>query len=204
MKKKLISLVAVLGVFAVFVPRVLGYEGNVELKNDQASCQAVSVWKESQYKIVGRCEGLVYPYQTQYEHYYAWGHEVDRDTLSKIGAVNRGYFEGGMEEAFDRIVITAEEGSSPRRPSDKIVLEGNVERFVFDKSEVQAELEPVTVPSTTDQVYGGDVPEVEDAPSSTGSVLGKIVRSILTIILIVVVAVIGASLLFRKRGSVSR
>lgn len=192
MKRTVLGLVFAL--MFLLAGKASAYEGNIELTSSTVSCRATSVWKESDYRVVGKCDGLVYPYETQYEHYYVWARDVERDSYVRVGAVERGYFEGTVEPSFDRLLITAEQNSNPRRPSDKQVVSGAVTRFSFDKSEVEIseQAEPAAPTASTTQTG-----------STVGRVLGRILTAILTIVLIVVALVVVGSLVFRRRGSVS-
>lgn len=180
-------------------PQVGAYEGHVEMQDENVSCKATSVWRENDYKVVGRCDGLVYPYQTKFEHYVIWAHEVESDSLVKLSEVDRGYFEGNMKNSFDRLVISAEENGTPRRPSDKIVIEGGLVRFSFDKSEVEIKT-PAEVVSPAEV---SEEPAAAGEQSTVGKVIGRILAAVFVIVLVVVGIVVVSSLLFRRRGSVS-
>jgi len=204
--KKLFVIIAIAVLSLVITPRALASEGVVNLSGNNAVCKITSVWKESDYKLIGRCEGLVYPYQTQYEHYVVWAHITERDANVRVGDIERGYFEGNLSDSFDKLLITAEQTGSPRRPSDKVIMEGNIEKFEFDKSETQTQENTETTSTAEETVttVEQEVPGVDGEKSTIGSVIGRIVTAILTIILVIVGLVIVSSLVFRRRGSVSK
>ena len=194
MKRTVLGILTAL--FFLLVGSAVAYEGTVELQSSSVACRATSVWNEERYKVIGKCDGLVYPYETQYEHYFLWAREVERNAYTKVGEIDRGYFEGNVGRSFDTLLITAEQDSNPRRPSEKEIVRGTVSRFAFDKSEVeiseQVQPDADTAAAVTSQ-----------NGSTVGRVLGRILTAILTIVLIVIAVVVVGSLVFRRRGSVS-
>lgn len=207
MKKLLIALLSIIVFGAAVVAKTSAFEGELNLSGTSVVCKGSSVWHESRYRVIGRCEGLVYPYETQYEYYTLWAHDAARDTYVRIDDVDRGYFEGDVNSAFDKILITAETDGGPRRPSDKTVATGSVDKFAFDKS-VVTQTEPAktiteTTPDSNKSMTVQSATNKATTTTSSGSVVGRIITSLLVILLIVVGVVIAGSLLFRSRGSVS-
>lgn len=187
-------------VFAVmFAGPTSAHEGNVDLTNNKVSCKGVSIYQDGVYKVSGRCDGLVYPYETLYNKYVLWGKTTARGEAVRIAEIDRGYFSGNISNAFDGMFVTAEKDSLVRRPSDIQIVVGKVNVFDFDKSQVTAA--PTTTTSTTTTPAKETV--TTTSTSTAGAVVGKIVSSLLVVILVIVVLAIGASLLFRRRGSVS-
>ncbi len=203
----MLSLVALFVFLIVVAGKTLAYEGTADISGTGLSCKATSVWHETRYHVVGRCDGLVYPYQTQYGYYSIWAHDATRDTYTRVDDIDRGYFEGDVTNAFDKMIITAEQDGGPRRPSAYVVASGTVEKFAFDKSKVTAPAEDTKVTTGTTNktttVQNSTASKTATTSSATGSVVGRIVTSLLVIILVIVGVVIAGSLLFRSRGSVS-
>lgn len=198
MKKLAVGLVAMLIGLTVGVRAVSAHEGSVDLTNSSVSCKGVSIYQEGNYQVTGRCDGLVYPYQTLYSRYVLWGKASDSGQMMRIAEIDRGYFSGTIATAFDSMYVTAEKDGLVRRPSSRQILAGKVIPFSFDKSQVTA---PVPAANNT-TVQAGSTTTVP-ASSTVGAVAGKILSSLLVIILVIVGLVIGASLIFRSRGSVS-
>jgi len=179
------------------------HEGSVDLTSSQVSCKGVSLYQDGYYRVSGRCDGLVYPYETTYNRYVLWGKTSVRGEMIRIAEVDRGYFSGNIASPFNEMVITAEKDSLVRRPSDRIVLTGSLSVFNFDKSVTVAPT-ATTTPSTTTESKGVTVQSsTSTAGTTAGTVIGKILTSLLVIVLVIVGLVIGASLIFRNRGSVS-
>lgn len=202
MKKLLVcSVLAVIG--SLSLPgSVLAREGSVDLSGNNVSCKGVSIYQDGYYRVSGRCDGLVYPYETTYNKYVLWGKTIENGQVTRITEVDRGYFSGNISEPFNEMYITAEQNSLSRRASDKVIVSGNIAPFVFDKSKV------TTVNNTSvneTKPTATTVAEADEGTSKTtaGAVVGKIVTSLLVVVLVIVVLAIGASLLFRSRGSVS-
>lgn len=192
MKKILVLLV---GLF-VLAGSALAHEGSVDLTNDSVSCKGVSIYQDGNYKVSGRCDGLVYPYETTYNKYVLWGKTSVGGAMVRIAEIDRGYFSGNIASAFDAMYVTAEQKSLVRKASNKQVLAGKVTPFSFDKSQV------TTAPAITTATTTKDT-TVTASTGTAGAVVTKIVTSLLVVILVIVGLAIGASLLFRSRGSVS-
>ncbi len=194
------QLFVVLAFLFVFAGVASAHEGNVDLTNSKVSCKGISLYQDGNYRVFGRCDGLTYPYETLYNKYVLWGKTSVRGEVVRIAEVDRGYFSGNIATAFENMFITAEKDGLVRRPSDIQIVAGKVNLFDFDKSQV-------TAAAATPAPANGKTTTVQSTPASVtstaGAVVGKIVTSLLVIILVVVALVIGASLIFRSRGSVS-
>ncbi len=188
--KKILGLLIVIGSLFI-VGKVSAHEGSVDLTSGSVSCKGVSIYQDGNYRVSGRCDGLVYPYETTYNKYVLWGKTTTGGQMVRIAEIDRGYFSGNIANAFDGMYVTAEQKGLVRKPSDKEVLSGKVTPFNFDKSQVTTA--PVITTTTVDST----------TKSTAGAVVGKIVTSLLVVILVIVGLAIGASLLFRARGSVS-
>jgi hypothetical protein len=206
MKNILLAILSSVVLVGISASSASAFEGRIVISGDSVVCQGSSVWRESRYKVIGRCDGLVYPYETQYAYYSLWAHDISRDSYVRISDIDKGFFEGSINTAFDRVIVTAETDGGPRRPSDKQVAEGAVEKFSFDKSQVNV---PESIAQKAEKTGDGTMTvqsgaaKVEASTGSVGSVVGRIISSLLIILLVVVAVVVVASLLFRKRGSVS-
>lgn len=196
--KQLVILIVSMFVFAGLAS---AHEGNVDLVSSKVSCKGVSIYQDGVYKVSGRCDGLVYPYETLYNKYVLWGKTSVRGESVRIAEIDRGYFSGSISNAFDGMFVTAEKDSLVRRPSDVQIVAGKVNVFDFDKSQVTSA--STTTTETTATTTTNTKPAVATTTSTAGAVVGKIVSSLLVVILVIVVLAIGASLLFRNRGSVS-
>jgi hypothetical protein len=120
--------------------------------------------------------------------------------MLRIAEVDKGYFSGNIASPFEAMYITAEKNGLVRKVSDKQVLSGKVTPFNFDKSQVTtAPTTTTTTPATSTTTTATPT----TTSSTAGTVVGKIVTSLLVVILVIVGLAIGASLLFRSRGSVS-
>ncbi len=204
--KKLYTALAVLFVsMFVSTSKVSAHEGDITMSGANVSCTAISLWQSGQYQVTGRCDGLVYPYQTQYDRYMLWAKTAGSGDIVPVGEITRGYFQGFVGNAFTTLFVTAETSSNPHRPSSYQVASGSVTPFTFEKTAAAT-----PAPASTETTNTSTTMTVQQAASSTstsgstvGAVVGKIVTSLLVIILVIVGVAIGASLIFRSRGSVS-
>ncbi len=200
--KKLIALAVLAFLFA---PNARAHEGMVDLTSSSVSCKGISLYQSGYYRVFGRCDGLVYPYETTYNKYVLWGKTVARGEMIRVAEVDKGYFSGNIASPFDGMTITAESDGLVRRPSDRVVVSGKVNVFDFDKSKVTSSTTTTPAASTApSSVTAQNSGEQASTASTAGSVIGRILTSLLVIVLVIVGIAIGASLIFRNRGSVSR
>jgi len=205
MKKILVGLFALSLMIVFGAANVEAREGAVKLSGGDVACEGVSLWKERNYRVSGRCEGLVYPYETQYEHYVIWAKTDNREEVVRVGEVDRGYFDGNVGSAFSSLYVTAESDGLPRKPSTMQVASGSVSPFSFATSGGVVEPLATPAPATTNEsmTVQDKATSTVSSTSTVGSVIGKILRSLLIIIGVVILLVIGTSLIFRRRGSIS-
>jgi hypothetical protein len=199
---KLIAGSALIVIGSLVLPSLASaHEGSVDLTSGTVSCKGVSIYQDGNYRVSGRCDGLVYPYETTYNKYVLWGKTTEGGQMTRIAEIDKGYFSGNIASVFDGMYISAEKNSLTRKMSDKKVAEGKVTPFSFDKSQVTTA--PVTSTTATTATKTTTVADATATTSTAGAVVGKIVTSLLVVILVIVGLAIGASLLFRSRGSVS-
>lgn len=197
--KKILVLISLLFVSAGVAS---AHEGLLDLTNSNVSCKGISIYQDGYYKVSGRCDGLVYPFETTYSKYVLWGKSLTNTQMVRIAEVDRGYFSGNIASAFDGVYITAEQNGLVRKPSDKLVVDGTLTPFEFDKSKVTTA--PTTSTTAAKDIKNATVTDTTvKATGTAGAVVGKILTSLLVVILVIVGLAIGASLLFRSRGSVS-
>ncbi|MBP9670717.1 hypothetical protein KBD75_04950 [Candidatus Woesebacteria bacterium] len=196
--KKILALI----VFSfLFAPTASAREGLVDLTSNSVSCKGISIYQDGYYRVTGRCDGLTYPYETTYNKYVLWGKTTARGEMIRIAEIDKGYFSGNIASPFEAMYVTAEKNGLVRKAGDKHVLAGKVTAFSFDKSQVTTA--PATTTTTTTPVTSTTTKDTTTTSSTAGAVVGKIVTSLLVVILVIVGLAIGASLLFRSRGSVS-
>ena len=200
--KKLMALVALSFLLA---STASAHEGAIDLTGNGISCKGISIYQDGTYRVSGRCDGLVYPYETLYSKYVLWGKTTTRGEVTRIAEIDRGYFAGSINGEFDAMYVTAEQDGLVRKMGDKQIVSGSVAPFSFDKSKTTTA--PVTTAPTTTTTKATTTSTaattVAATTSTAGAVIGKIVSSLLVVILVIVGLAIGASLLFRSRGSVS-
>lgn len=202
--KKLIAGSAVFVIASIFmVSSVSAHEGSVDLTSGNVSCKGVSIYQDGYYRVTGRCDGLVYPYETTYNKYVLWGKTSNGSEMVRIAEIDRGYFSGNISGAYDSMYVSAEQNSLVRKMSDKVIVSGKISPFDFDKSKVTVAPAAATTTVSTTKTNTATAATTTASSSTAGAVVGKIVTSLLVVILIIVGLAIGASLLFRSRGSVS-
>lgn len=189
MRRIKLLLFILLGLFIlVSTKEVEASEGRFNLTG-QVSCEGISVWSQSRYQVLGRCDGLEYPYTEQVDEYVLWLTPEDGTPNRRIDNVDSGIFSGNTDKKISRIFITAETNSSPKTPSAYIVAEGRISGFNFDEPDTT-----ITSPQPTSR-------PILSTPSPTprpGLSLGAGIARGALILFAVVVIVLGI-ILFRSR-----
>lgn len=176
----------------VFTGKVAANEGRLVLKNNSVTCEGISVWREERYRIIGRCSGLVYPYQEKLSRYLLWGQTGGDAPPVIVDNIEVGFFEGLVDKAFSQVFITAEQSSSPRQPSGFVIATGNVQPFDFapsSQTESPPELPIVSRPAPT--------------PTPTASPSGLSINRVLVTVPVVLLAlglVVVGIVVLSKRG----
>ncbi len=135
--RKLSWCLGLLMVLLFWAKPVKANEGRIVLKNGSVECEGVSVWQESRYRIVGRCSGLVYPYQQKIANYLLWVQQTDGTATQLVDNVQVGFFEGWASKDFTQVLLTAEAESSSRTPSDIVIAQANLLPFDFNVAPAQ-------------------------------------------------------------------
>lgn len=164
------------------------HEGRFTLTG-QVTCEGISVWRDQRYQILGRCEGLNYPYSEQIDEYNLWIAPVDATAPVRLGPVDKGIFQGSTNKQFNRIFITAESDGSSRTPSNLTIVDGNVKGFDFGEPTIQ---KPTSIPTLATST------PVSAAASTNRLSLGAGISRVSLLLFAVVVIVLGI-ILFRSR-----
>ncbi len=127
------------------VGKVQAHEGRIVLRNGTLACEGISVWKDQRFRVIGRCSGLVYPYQEKINNYLLWGQPDDNSAARVIDNIEVGFWEGSIDRDFSQVFITAEGNTSPRLPSDIVLASGAVQQFDFSPSQIVAFPTPTPV-----------------------------------------------------------
>lgn len=127
----LLAAIAFVLVGLVKAPVVLANEGRIDMASGNVSCEGVSVWESDRYHLVGRCQGLVYPYAERLDRYMLWVRPENGGNPARLEEVERGLFDAQTEVRFGSVFITAEEDNNPRQPGSTSVVSGDLSRFDF-------------------------------------------------------------------------
>lgn len=128
-----IAFVTLLATFVVFSGTVYAHEGRLILRNQSLACEGISIWKNSSYRIEGRCSGLVYPYAERLSEYYLWVQPEAGGPAERVSSIDAGYFEGRADEPFTRAFITVE-ANRVRQPGELVLASGEVSGFNFPEA----------------------------------------------------------------------
>ncbi len=197
MNKAFWTIVAVIGFFvSLQAGSVQAHEGRLVLRNNSLACEGLSVWKESHYRITGRCSGLVYPYAERLSNYVLWV-KSGQENPKRIGSVNLGYFDASSTNAFDQVILSAEGESYTNKPSDFVLATGNVQPFDFPTSTNNAGPTPAPVLRLPTPTPTPVATEQATTKLSTGLKRGA---AAIAIILGVVIAIAVAMLIVRRNN----
>lgn len=170
-----------LALFLVLAGGVKAHEGRIVLKNESVACEGISIWRDSNYRITGRCSGLVYPYQERVSQYVLWAIPDGETEPKRIDNIEVGMFDGQFSKTFSKVFITPEGDSSPRQPSEIVIASGDLQPFNFDS--VVTPLRPVApvlqtpspTPIVTAATIGTNLRKLLVTVAIVGAVLGIVV-----------------------------
>jgi hypothetical protein len=161
MKKQLVLSIVLLPILLFILSSdSFASEGEIHLANQDgtsAECKALSVLMPSlDYDILMTCRNLTYPGNVNQFNYIAWAEPSDGGGAERLGELGVGKVSFDIDQPFNRIFVTKEGSSRPRRPSESIVMSGNVQPIgefsdaqpeTSDKSPEQS---PTPTPSTAE------------------------------------------------------
>jgi len=99
------------------------------MQNGSVRCEGISIWQDISYRIVGRCQGLVYPYSERLDRYYLWVTPQGGKPV-QISDVRAGIFDASSDKSFSSMFITAEDKIMPENPG-KTIVSATIEPFPF-------------------------------------------------------------------------
>lgn len=210
MKRLNYVLTALIVFLSLTVSQVKANEGEFVLKTSeesQAVCKGTSVFVDGRYRVLLSCRGLEMAPDPVFNRYMVWTKEED-GKLRRLGEIKNGKLQGSSEDAFTAVEVSLESKSSPLKPSEKMVMAGEIVAFEF--GEVIEEKEEVVLGDEVEQVdlnddvvdevddRGAVTPAVENTTSSFSKVLSAVLKALLAGF-VVVILVVGISSYFSGR-----
>ena len=140
-------------VFLTLASPVFANEGRIAVQNGSVSCEGMSIWESDRYQVVGKCQGLIYPFKEQLDRYFLWAIPESGDPI-RLAEVEKGLFKGQTDQRFRDIAITAEEDRTPRQPGTYVIVSGSLQSYTFSTVQSNALNQPsgaaaVTTPTPT-------------------------------------------------------
>ncbi len=183
-------------------------EGLVDLRGAGASgsCFAASIYIDGGYKIMATCRDLKIALTPERNKYVLWM-EDEAMKQRRLGEIVSGKYYGQVDQKFVKLFVTAERDPSANKPSDEILLSGNVREIDFG-----AGVEPVkaiVTPTPTPTKITAAKPEVtrieenQDIQVKEGG-LGGTVSTIFKIVLLgfgALLVVVGVTSFMSRRRS---
>ena len=184
MKKILLGGVAALGlVLMVFPKAVRASEGITDLRGSGTSgaCFASSIFIDGNYKVMVTCRDLKTALSPERNRYVLWI-EDEAGGQRRMGEIVAGKFFGQVDQKFVKLFVTVERDSYVNKPSEDVLLTGNVRDIDFGPGMAPA----TAVVTPTPTPVRGSAPRVveqnEDiTPAKSGltSALGTIFKIVL-------------------------
>ena len=180
------SVVAFLGVPAV----AMANEGIINLRGvpGEGSCFAASVFVDGSYRVLMTCRDMRTALSPEQNRFVVWQNTDASGKPKRLGEVINGKFQGGTDQKFTRLYITAESNNYAQKPSDSLLLEGYVQEIDFGKgvdagafistpTPTPSKTNVVTKAATKTTTAAGEVVTTEPkAGTSLGSAVGAIVK----------------------------
>jgi len=197
-----------LGLSAAFVASVLSLpktvsanEGLVNLRNDGAdgACFAASVYVDGVYRILATCRDLKIALSPEKNRYVLWV-ETEEGKNRRIGEITNGKLSVSVDDKFSKMFVSAETDAYTNKPSEDILLRGDLTPINFGKTTGMPIVTPT--PTQTKEISKVSEQKAEVTPSQSG--LGSALSTIFKIALFgfgVLLVVVGVfSFISRKRG----
>ncbi len=207
MKKNVVLGVLAGGILASFslAKPIFANEGVTMLKGAGTSgaCFISSVYHEGMYKMLGTCRDLKIALSPEKNKYVLWSVN-DKNETRWLGEIVSGKLFTSIDEKFVKLQVTVESNGNPGKPSEEILLAGDVMPIDFGAGVTPER--PIITPTPTQSKQSAvkNVDESTEAVPSKPSSLGSAVGTVFKIVLLgfgVLLLVVGVfSFLSRRRS----
>ncbi len=142
LKKTLIFIILLSIITLLPITQAKAAEGIIELESVNGSksrCYAMSIMpnREVNYQLLISCKSLIYPVEPEGEYYLLWGNSIGKESKPiLIGDLSLGKTSFSAYASFSGLFATKEQTQNPEKPSNNIVMQGQVMPISF------LELEP--------------------------------------------------------------
>lgn len=191
-----------LAAFSLAKP-VSANEGVAMLKGNgtAGACFVASVFHEGQYKILATCRDLKIALSPEKNKYVLWS-ITEKGDVRRLGEIVSGKMFSAIDEKFVKMEVTVESDGNPGKPSDDVLLTGDVMPIDFGAG--VAPEKAITTPTPT-QVKNTDVVDqtteaIPSKPSSLGNAVGTVFKIVLLGFGILLLIVGVFSFLSRRRS----
>jgi hypothetical protein len=206
MNKNVLLGVLAAGTLAAFslAKPVSANEGVSMLKSSGSggACFVSSVFIDGSYKILGTCRDLKMALSPEKNKYVMWSIN-DKGDLRRLGEVANGKIFTSTDQKFVKLQVTVETDSSPMKPSEDVLLTGDLmaidfgagvtpERAIATPTPTQIRQAEVTTDQTTEAIPG--------KPSSLGNAVGTVFKIVLLGFGVLLLVVGVFSFLSRRRS----
>lgn len=203
----LVSILAGILWLGLSVSEVVASEGVFKLDsvNDSgASCYALSVFGSGRYKVNGTCRELMTPYSAELNRYVLWAINDEGEGV-RIGEVKYGKIEASVSKKFVSLMVTAEEKSTARKPSEFVVVKGDWQAVPLEGEENKIDSGPLVslTPSPTEKKATTEVViEDEGEKSGVAKFLATVGRIVGIGFLLLLVGVVVMTIVTRRKEQI--
>jgi len=193
--------------FGLSATKALASEGVFKLDsvNDSgASCYALSIFQTGRYKVNGTCRDLMTPYSAELNRYVLWATNAEGESV-RIGEVKYGKIESSVSKKFVSLMVTAEEKSTARKPSEFVVARGDWQAVPLEGEVNKIDSSPLAsvTPSPTEQKTTAEaVVEDESERSGVARFLATVGRIVGIGFLLLLVGVVVMTIVTRRKEQI--
>lgn len=207
MNKNILLGVLAAGTLAAFslVKPVSANEGTAMLRGatgTSGACYVASVFHDGQYKVLATCRDLKIALSPEKNKYVLWIANEKDETL-KLGEIVSGKFYGAIDRKFVRLFVTVESSAYNNKPSEDVILTGNLTSIDFGAGVAPEQMIATPTP-TPSKVVKETVTKAQDVTTGQTSSLGSAVGTVFKIVLLgfgVLLLIVGVfSFLSRRRS----
>lgn len=158
---------AVLGGLLVASP-VMANEGVVLMKGAGVSgaCFASSVFVDGTYRVLATCRDLKTALSPEQNRYVVWLTQED-GKVRRLGEIVNGKLATATDVKFVNLFVTAETDGYGNKPSDNVLLSGQIQAINFDSTDTLGGPTITTAPTPTPKKAAVTATPTESAEGTT-------------------------------------
>ncbi len=168
-------------VMGLMPSKINASEGIADLRSNGSggACFAASVFIDNVYKIMATCRDLKIALTPEKNRYVLWMSD-EGERVRRLGEVINGKFYGQVDQKFSKLFVTVERDGYVTKPSEDVLLIGQVRDIDFGAGVSPAESLITPTPTQKKAVITPKDEQVEEAEQGgLGSTLGAVFKIVL-------------------------